>query len=260
MTIISNVATQSTEKGLSISRSNVLIGQTPTITDVGVGEDADNISDPNHSLNYTCGSSAVNFAVSYGAQTNISYVGISGHNAATPAQATVELYNDTTLIDSVVIKRNHNIMFTFPAQTFQDLKVVFITVPVSYQMTLSFIAAGRHLTIATGEQAGYKRAWLNRHTTQKTTTNLQVGPVSGTRKSKALKGSLSFPNQLAVFAEGTWQDFIDFSFDQPWFIKEQIDKPESSYLCFDPAHDIKAHPQTPVLDVIMLKFTAYNGL
>lgn len=260
MTIISNIATQSAEKGLSISRSNVLIGQTPVIIDAGIGEDAENISDPNHSLNYTCGSSTANFTVSYGAQTDVSYVGISGHNAATPAQATIQLYNDTTLIDSVVIKRNHNIMFTFPAQTFQDLKVVFITVPVTYQMTLSYIAAGRHLTIATGEQAGAKRAWLMRHTTQKTNTNNTVGPVSSTRKSKSIPLTLSFPNELATFAEGSWQDFIDFSFDQPWFIKEQIDNPESSYLGFDPKHDIKAHPQTRTLDVIMLKFTAYNGL
>jgi hypothetical protein len=260
MTIITNVSATPTSTGLSISTSNVLIGVTPTITDTGVGEVAANISDPDHSLNYTCGSSAVNFTVSYGAQTNISYVGISGHNAATPAQATIQLYNDTTLIDSVVIKRNHNIMFTFPAQAFQDLKLIFITVPVTYQMTLSFIAAGQYLTISTGEQAGYKRAWLNRSTTQKTTTNLTVAPIASTVKSNSLKGSLSFPNEVALFTEGDWQDFIDFSFEQPFFIKEQASKPESSYLCFDPSHDIKAHPQTRELDAIMLKFTAYNGL
>ena len=260
MTIISNVSSQSTEKGLSISTSNVLIDQTPVIVDAGIGEEAANISDPDHSLNYTCGSSIQHFSVSYGAQTNISYVGISGHNSATPAQATIELYNGLTLIDSVVIKRNHNVMFTFPAQAFQDLIVKFITVPVTYQLTLSFIAAGKHLTISKGEQAGYKRAWLNRHTTQKTTTNLVVGPVAGTRKSMALKGTLTFPNELASFAESEWQDFIDFSFDQPFFIKEQIEKPESSYICFDPKHDVKSHSQTRVLDVISLKFTAYNGL
>ena len=249
-----------TGNGLSISTSNVLIDLTPAIVDTGIGEDAANISDPDHSLNYTCGSSAANFSVSYGAQSNISYVGISGHNASTPANATIQLYDDAVLIDSVIIKRNHNIMFTFPSMSFTDLKVVFITVPVTYQMTLSFIAAGQHLTILKGEQAGYKRAWLNRHTTQKTTTNLQVGPVAGTRKSKALKGTLNFPNELSSFTEDEWQDFIDFSFEQPFFIKEQTDKPESSYICSDPAHDIKAHGQTLALDVIMLKFTAYNGL
>ena len=151
-------------------------------------------------------------------------------------------------------------MFTFPTQTFQDLIVRFVTVPNSHQTTVSFIAAGKHLTIPTGEQSGYKRAWLNRHTTQKTTTNLVVGPVAGTRKSVALMGALSFPNQTAVFAEGVWQDFIDFSFDQPFFIKEQSDKPESTYICFDPKHGINAHPETRALDAVSLKFTAYNGL
>ena len=246
--------------GLSISTSNVLIGKTPTITDAGVSEDANNISDPDHSLNYTCGSSASNFAVSYGAQSNISYVGVSGHNASTPASATVQLYDGALLIDSVVIKRNHNIMFTFPSMTFTDLKVVFVTNPVSYQMTVSFIAAGQHLTIKSGEQAGYNRAWLNRSTVQNITTNLQVAPVAGTMKAVSQKGSLSFPNQMAAFSRDEWQDFIDFSFDQPFFIKELESNPESSYTCFNPKHDIKAHSSTRNLNVIMMKFTAYTGL
>ena len=245
---------------LSISTSNVLIGVTPTITDAGTGEIAVNISDPDHSLNYTCGSTSANFAVDYGAQTNINYVGVSGHNAATPANATVQLYDGATLIDAVTIKRNHNIMFTFATMSFTNLKVVFVTSPLTYQTTLSFIAAGQHLSISSGEQAGYKRAWLNRSTTQKTTTNLTVAPIASTVKSKSLKGSLSFPNEAALFTEGDWQDFIDFSFEQPFFIKEQTSKPESSYLCFDPNHDIKAHSQTRDLNGIMFKFTAYNGL
>ena len=245
---------------LSISTSNVLIGITPTITDAGTGEVAANISDPDHSLNYTCGSSSSNFTVDYGAQTNINYVGVSGHNAATPANATVQLYDGSTLIDAVTIKRNHNIMFTFATMSFTNLKVVFVTSPLTYQTTLSFIAAGQHLSISSGEQAGYKRAWLNRSTAQKTTTNLTVAPIASTVKSKSLKGSLSFPNEAALFTEGDWQDFIDFSFEQPFFIKEQVSKPESSYLCFDPNHDIDSHSQTRDLNGIMFKFKAYNGL
>ena len=245
---------------LSISTSNVLTGVTPTITDAGTGEIAANISDPDHSLNYTCGSSSLNFTVDYGAQTNISYVGVSGHNAATPANATVNLYDGTTLIDTVTIKRNHNIMFTFATMSFTNLKVVFVTSPLTYQMTLSFIAAGQHLTISSGEQAGYKRGWLSRPTTQKTTTNLSAAPVSGLLKSKAPQKTLKFPNEAALFTEDQWQDFIDFSFLQPFFIKEQESKPQSSYLCFKPVHDIPAHPQTRELNGIMLKFTAYNGL
>ena len=128
MTFIANVTSQVLADGISISTSNVLTDQTPVITDAGIGETPSNISDWDHSLNYTCGTNVANFAVSYGAQTNISYVAISGHTAATPAQATIELYNGATLIDSAVIKRNHNIMFTFPSQAFQDLIVKFVKI------------------------------------------------------------------------------------------------------------------------------------
>ena len=246
---------------LAISTSNVLIGVTPTIlSDAGTGEIAANISDPDHSLNYTCGTSTGDFQVSYGAQSNISYVAISGHTAATPTSATVELYDNVTLIDTVTINRNNNIMFTFPEMSFTNLFIKFITVPNNYQMTVSFIAAGQYIAIETGQQAGYARNWLNRHVTQRSNSTLEVGPISSTQRAKALKGTLSLPNELAIFTEGTWQDFIDFSFEQPFFIKEFQDKPESSYICYDPVPGVKSHPQTPTLDVITLKFTVYNGL
>ena len=260
MTIINNTALATDRDGLSITTSNVLIDQVPTITDPGTGEIAANISDPDHSLNYTNGTNVADFSVSYGAQTNISYVAISGHTAATPTQATIELYNDTTLIDSVVLQRNNNVMFTFPAQAFQDLIVKFVTVPNNYQMTVSYIAAGEYLTIEKGQQSGYSRNWLNRHTAQRTVSTLEVGPISSTQRSKALKGTLSLPNELALFAEGAWQSFIDFSFTQPFFMKEFKSKPESTYICYDPMPGVKSHPQTPTLDVITLKFTAFNGL
>lgn len=260
MTIINNVAAATDRDGLSITSSNVLIDQVPVITDPGTNEIAANISDPDHSLNYTCGTNVADFSVSYGVQTNISYVAISGHTAATPTQATIELYNDTTLIDSVVLQRNNNVMFTFPAQVFQDLIIKFITVPKSFQMTVSYIAAGAYITLEKGQQAGYARNWLNRHLTQRTTSNLEVAPISSTQRSKALKGSLSMPNELAIFTEGAWQNFIDFSYTQPFFIKEFKSKPESTYICYDPVPGIKSHPQTPSLNVITLKFTVYNGL
>lgn len=245
---------------LAISTSNVLINAVPTLTDPGTGEVAANISDPDHSLNYTCGTAIGDFQASYGAQSNISYVAISGHTAATPDTATIELYDNAMLIDTVTITRNNNIMFTFPEMNFTDLIVKFITVPNNYQMTVSFIAAGKYLAIETGQQAGYARNWLNRHVTQRSNSTLEVGPISSTQRAKALKGTLSLPNQLAIFTEGTWQDFIDFSFEQPFFMKEFQDKPESSYICYNPMPSVKSHPQTPTLDVITLKFTVYNGL
>ena len=246
--------------GLSISTSNVLEGVTPTIVDPGTGEVAVNISDPDHSLNYTCGTSTGHFEVNYGAKTNISYVAISGHTAATPANATIELYDDALLIDSVVLKRNNNVMFTFAEMSFTELKVRFVTVPNNFQMTVSFIAAGQHLDLLTGEQSGYKRNWLNRHKMQRTTTNLEVGPVSSLTQNKSLPGALVVPNSVVADLQDTWQDFIDFAFDQPFFIKEVEAKPESSYICFDPKFDTNSHSQTLKLDVLKLKFTVYNGL
>lgn len=245
---------------LSISYTNVLIDETPTITDPGADEIPANISDPDHSLNYTCGVNTSDFSIDYGAKNNITYVAISGHNAATPAQATIALYDGLNLVDSVDIKRNHNVMFTFTERNFTNLIIRFLTVPNNHQTTVSYIAAGKHLDIPTGEQAGYKRLWLLRHTTQKTTTNLQSAPVSSTKKRKSLTGNLSLPHQLKGFTEGDWQDFIDFAFEQPFFIKEQVDKPESSYICFDAAHDINAHAQTRKLNGVKIRFNAYNGI
>jgi len=245
---------------LAISTSNVLIDQVPVLTDAGTGEIASNISDPDHSLNYTCGTAIGDFQASYGAQTGISYVAISGHTAATPDTATIQLYDGAILIDSVVITRNHNIMFTFSEMSFTDLIVKFITIPNNYQMTVSFIAAGKYIPILTGQQSGYARNWLNRHTTQRSNSTLEVGPISSTQRAKALKGTLSLPNELAIFTQGTWQTFVDFSFEQPFFIKEFQDKPESSYICYDPKHGFKSHPQTTTLDQVTLNFTVYNGL
>jgi hypothetical protein len=247
-------------EGLSISSTNVLLDVIPTITDPGTNEVAANISDPNHSLNYTCGTNVADFAVSYGAQSDISYVGISGHTSATAAPATIELYDGVTLIDSVDLTRNNNVMFTFPELDFTDLIVKFITVPNNYQTTVSFIAAGEYITIEKGQQAGFARNWLNRHTTQRTVSNEQVGPISSTQKSKSLPGKLLMPNELAIFSNGVWQDFIDFSYEQPFFIKEVKSLPESSYICYDPKPGVKSHPTTTTLDVITLSFSVYNGL
>tara|TARA_R110002153_G_scaffold158505_1_gene310504 strand:- start:602 stop:1384 length:783 start_codon:yes stop_codon:yes gene_type:complete len=260
MTIIDNSFSGAFTEGVSVSKTNVLINVIPTITDVAVGEVPANISDPDHSLNYTCGTSTSDFAVRYGAQTNISYVAVSGHTAASYSQATIQLYNGATLIDSVVLQRNNNVMFTFPSQSFSNLIVKFLTIPNNYQMTVTYIAAGEHITLAYGTQAGYKRNWLNRHTVQRTTTNLQVAPISTIQRSKALQGSLKLPNELASFAEDGWQTFMDFSYNQPFFLKEVSSQPESTYICYDPKFSETTHSSTTTLNVLMLSFTLFNGL
>jgi hypothetical protein len=192
--------------------------------------------------------------------TVISYLAISGHDAATPANATIQLFDDVTLIDSVALTRNNNVMFTFNAQSFTDLIVKFVTVPNTFVTTVSYIAAGNHLSITTGEQAGYARNWLKRHLRQKTTTGLQSSPIATTKRKKPMKGSLVLPNELISFSRGDWQDFLDFAEGQPFFIKEVDSLPESSYICYDPVDNTAAHSQTRALDVLRLSFNAYNGL
>ena len=125
---------------LSISYTNVLIGETPTITDPGAEEIPAYVSDPDHSLNYTCGVNTSDFSIDYGAKNNITYVAISGHNAATPEQATIALYDGLNLIDSADITRNHNIMFTFEERNFTNLIVRFLTVPNNFFFTVSYIS------------------------------------------------------------------------------------------------------------------------
>ncbi len=245
---------------LSISMSNVLTSITPAITDAAAGEVASNISSPDHSLTYTSGLTASDFKVNYGAVNNISYVGISGHTAATTGTATVQLFDGVTLIDSVVITRNHNIMFTFDERNFTSLEVVFVTAPSTAAMTVSFIAAGDYISIAGGEQAGYKRNWLNRMSVQRTSSNLQSAPVAITRRSKPLKGNLTLPNELASFTVDAWQDLLDFTEVQPFFIREQDDKPESSYICYNAISSIASHGQTRTLNAVSLKFDLFNGV
>ena len=245
--------------GFSLSKSNVLVDQTPIITSSGVGEIASNISDPDHSLNYTCGTGTSDFQVSYGSQTNISYVAISGHTAARPANATIELYDAGVLLDSVILKRNNNVMFTFVSRTFTNLIVRFVTTPNTYQMTVSFIAAGQHIIIAKGEQAGFMRNYLIRNTVKKTTTNLASSPVSTLTKNKPLPGMLSLPNEELSFLQEEWQEFLDFAEEQPFFIKEDQLTPESTYMCFDHSTSVKAHPTAPMLSVMQLKYQCFTG-
>jgi len=259
MSIIRTYEEQEYKEGYTLSKSNVLSGVTPVITNPS-GDDPSNLSDYDHSLNYTCNPTPDNFIISYGEHLNVNYVGISGHNSATSEQATIELYDEDELLQAVVLTRNHNIMFTFSSRSFTDLRIKFVRSPSFNPVTVSYIAAGEAITIESGEQAGYSRAWLKRGIVQSMSTNAITAPISGMQKGKALSATLSLPNELATFIEGEWQDFIDFSYTQPFFVKEVSNKPESTYLCYNPIHDVRAHPQTRVLDAVTCKFDAFNGL
>ena len=244
-----------------VTTSNKLIGVTPTIpTDAGAGQVPANLTDPDHSLTYTSGTATSAFTVSMGAQTNISYVAISGHNAALTSSSTVSIYNGATLVQSVTISRNHNLVLTFALTNFSDLKITFAITPNNQATTVSFIAAGTYLVVPRGEQAGYSRLWLDRQLKSSTSTNLLSAPTGVIQRRVALKGSLSIPNQTIDFIETNWQTFKDFSFEQAFFIREDDAKPQSSYICYNPKHKTAAHPATPLMVNASMQFSAYNGL
>ena len=127
---------------LSITSTNILTGVTPVVTDGAIGAIPTNVVNPDHSLTLSSGIAVADFSISFGSTASISYLAISGHDAATPANATIQLFNDVTLIDSVALTRNNNVMFTFNAQTFTDLIVKFVTVPNTFVTTVSYIASG----------------------------------------------------------------------------------------------------------------------
>ncbi len=244
-----------------VTTSNKLTGVTPTIlTDAGVGEIPANITDPDHSLTYTSGTATDDFTISFGAMNAVSYVAISGHDAAKVNPATVQVLDNGSIVQQVTITRNHNLLFSFTTANFTDLQVKFVATPNTTPVTVSYIAAGAYLEVPRGEQAGYSRQWLKRQISQQTSSNLETAPTAITQKRTGLKGSLSSPNQELTFIESSWQPFVDFSFTQPFFIKEIDDRPETSYICYDPKHDVKAHAKTRTLDDLTLSFTAYNGL
>ena len=244
-----------------VTTSNQILNVVPTIqVDAGAGEVPANITDPDHSLTYTSGTATSAFRVGFGVQEDISYVALSGHNAALTTDATISIHDEAVLIASATVSRNHNLVITFPIQDFTDLRVTFAITPNNQATTISYIAAGTYIEVPRGEQSGYSRQWLKRQITSKTSTNLLAAPTGITQKRKALKGNLVIPNQTVDFIETLWQEFIDFTYEQPFFIKEDDSKPESSYICYDPQHDVKANAQTRTLVNASMKFSAYNGL
>ena len=257
------IITQSTlpkTTGFSISTSSSIENVIPTVTDGGVGEDASYITNPDHSLTYSSGTSVSDFSMDFGQVFDITYVGISGHNAATPSQATIQLYDGDTLIDFVTLTRNNNVMFTFSQMTFTNLILKFVTVPNNYETTVSWIAAGKHITFPKGEQSGYKRAWLMRSMRTKTVTSNSSAPVSTTKRRKTMKQSLSFPNQELEVSHDTWQTFLDFAEASPFFMNENNSLPEATHLGYDAIDTLSAHSSTRCVDNVKLSYTAFNGL
>jgi len=248
-----------------ITKTNVLDGVTPTIQDPGTNQTPANITNPDHSLLYTCGTLSNNFRMDFGAQTDVEYVAVSGHNGATVGDNTIVVLDNGTSVASATLSRDHNAVITFTKQSFTDLQVRFEPTPANpstAQVSVSYVAAGEYITLPNnGEQAGYKRAWMARSLESRAATNIQAAPIASTKRRKPLKLSLSIPNATTTFSRGDWMEFLDFAEASPFFVRENDSLPESSYICFNPVLDtVRANSRTRALDSINLKFDAYNGL
>jgi len=237
-----------------ITTSNVIKNNTAAIITGSVASgDVQNIVDPNFSVSLR--SSGAVLEVSLGEVVGVNFVTVSGH-----VGTTVEILDGATLIASQTLVRINNLMFVFPEQDITDLRIK-ITSDVG-DNTLNFVTAGTAIEIPLGgEQSGYSRAWLGRGKMIKTRTTTLAYPNSMLLKRIPLTATLKLNNMTADFSQTAWQTFLDFIERNSFFIVEDITKPESSYICFDPNYaPPKAHSSTRALNNISLKFKCNNGV
>jgi len=246
-----------------LTKTNILSGTIPTISVGSSSDDAENITDQDFSLNYTS-SSKTSMTIEFGATAEITYMALAGLIIAGDGSGTssVTLYDDTSLINTALLKRNHCVVIPFEARSFTNLKIVLANPTADTEISIAYVSAGTTLTVPNdGETAGYTRHWLNRQIKTKATTSNLAAPVTVLRKPIAIKGTLSIPNMLASFSQEDYQDFLDFAIDELFFIIEDETKFESSYCCFEMIpKPPKAHSQTRSLNNVAFSFKVFNGL
>jgi len=256
-----------------ITTSNVLLNVTPIVVTGASSDNEISIVDPDFSTNYTS-SNAVSLIVEFGSTIVINYVAIAGVNIEGNRNFTsfARVFDGSTLIATTFISRNHCIVIDFPEQTFANLRVEILNVKGDKNPQVHFIAAGQGFIIPNnGENAGYNRQFLNRNIKNKTTTNANAAPTALLRKNITAKGSLKLPNMTKIFSETTWQTFLDFAYENFFFIREQdfditgtlplSSNNDSAYMCYEPtSNKITAHAQTRSLNNINISFKVFNGL
>jgi len=255
-----------------LTTSNILLGRTPTIvTGEDVNLDPAAITDPDFSANYTS-TDQFRLTFDFGATTEINYVAYAGLKLKGSGDFTsrVRIRDGSEIIATNFIERDHCVVVTFEPRSFANLRVGMFNAAGNGNPFISFVAAGTAITIPnSGEIAGYNRQFLNRSIRLKTTLNSDAAPIASLKKKIAAKGLLSLPNMTQAFTETTWQDFLDFSAENNFFIREQgtVEAPlttsfdQSGYLCYDlQANSVKAHAQTRLLNNLSIGFKVFNGL
>tara|TARA_R100000951_G_scaffold63787_1_gene53553 strand:- start:143 stop:925 length:783 start_codon:yes stop_codon:yes gene_type:complete len=258
-----------------ITTSNILLGKSPLIHTGASSDLPSNVTNQDFSLFYTS-SDQRRLTLDFGATSEISYIAVAGTNIEGDKSggSRVRCYDVIggvqTLIQTVNVKRNQVVVIIFEPRTFTDLRIGLFNEASTESPKLPFCAAGNYLTVPnSGEVSGYDRQYLKRNFKNKTTVNNLSQPISQLRKRVPAKGVLNLPNITKSFSENEWQDFLDFSQNNYFFISEDptisdsvfSGKNMSSYLCYDVGKNtVTAHSQTRELNNLSLAFKVLNGL
>jgi len=253
-----------------ITKSNVLLGLTPTISVGASANDEKNLTDPDFSTSYIS-SNQSQLVANFGAIGNISYVAVAGINvAATNNQGGITVLDGSTVIKTNFIVRNNCVVITFDTRTFTELNIKLFNQNASSNPQCHFMAAGLHFEAPnSGENSGYNRQFLNRNFKNKTATNESAAPTAVLRNKVSAKGTLKLPNVTKAFSENEWQDFLDFAFYNYFFIRENDGDilsettvvNQSAYLCYEISKNtVTAHSSTRALNDINVNFKVFNGL
>lgn len=253
-----------------ITTSNILAGQTPTISNGNndANYDPANVTDPDFSTFYQ---SSDNFRLTFdfGSTGIINYVAYAGVNneGAKNFTSRMRVRDGDTIIATNFIQRNNCVVITFEPRAFTNLRFGLFNAIGSEPPKVHYVAAGTALTVPNnGEQAGYNRQYLDRNRVNKSSLNNKAAPTSYLTKKVEGSGTLRIPNASRSFSESEWQTFLDFSDKNYFFIREQDPTTESTsnssaYLCYEPRNiRTTAHSQTRLLNDISISFKVFNGL
>jgi len=259
-----------------ITKSNVLINKTPTSVQNGenLNFDPASVTDPDFSTFYVSTDNN-RLTFDFGAVSNINYVAYAGLNieGARNFTSRVRVRDGSTIIATTFVSMNNCVLVTFPSRSFSNLRVGMLNELGETPPRVSFIAAGQAFKVPNGgENSGYNRQFLNRNIKTKSTLSDIAAPVATLKKKISAKGALNLPNVTRSFSESTWQEFLDFSSSNIFFIREQDPVNElgvelassnnnSAYACFDLARNkVSAHNQTRLLNNVSVSFKVFNGL
>ncbi len=253
---------------MRISKTNVLLGSTPSVTTGGSLDSAANVTDPDFSTSYT-GTDNNTLRFEFGARSNISYVAVAGINISGLGDGLsyVRVADGSTAVSANYIVRDNCVMITFDAKSFSNLRVKLYNAAGDKLPSVRFIAAGEYMQVPNGgENAGYNRQFLNRNIKTKSTLSNLAAPTAVLTKKIAPSGTLTLPNMTKLFTESEWQDFLDFSVNNYFFIVEQdltgeVTQNQSAYLCFDATNtSTSAGAQTRLLNNVSISFKVFTGL